>query len=196
MAVKIAITGGIGSGKSLACQHLQALNYPVFSCDEIYKEIIISPIYVQKIQEIFPDCIQNGQIDRKLLANIVFNNEEKRKQLNAIAHPLIMQTLFEKMSKAQNNIVFVEVPLLFEGNHEKEFDKVIVVTRDQALRINSIISRDGITAEEAKARMQAQFDYSKLEGNSLENIFILKNDSAPAALKKQIEELLELLQKE
>ena len=68
----IAITGGIGSGKSSAAQFLLEMGYPVFSCDEIYREVILSPDYIQKVTTLFPECIVEGSIDKKILARIVF----------------------------------------------------------------------------------------------------------------------------
>ena len=91
--MKIAITGGIGSGKSVVVTLLKESGYAVFSCDEIYKEIILSRKYVQKIEELFPEAVVNGQIDRKKLGEIVFADEEKRKHLNTLSHPIIMQSL-------------------------------------------------------------------------------------------------------
>ena len=91
MKKKIAITGGIGSGKSEAIKIIKELGFPVFSCDEIYKEIIFSKEYVQRIEENFPTCVKNGIIDRKELSAIVFANREKRDLLNSLSHPLIME---------------------------------------------------------------------------------------------------------
>ena len=77
----VAITGGIGSGKSLALQFLRELNYPVFSCDEIYKEVIVSKEYIELLEKSFPNVVKNGQVDRTALAETVFNNEIMRIKL-------------------------------------------------------------------------------------------------------------------
>ena len=74
MGKKIAVTGGIGSGKSTVLTLLKNLGYPVFSCDEIYREITESQAYVKEIETLFPSCVENGTINRKALAEIVFND--------------------------------------------------------------------------------------------------------------------------
>ena len=162
--IKVAITGGIGSGKSTALLYLKELGYPVFSCDEIYKEVISSKEYIDKIEEFFPEAVTNSCIERKILSEIIFNDPEKRALLNGIAHPLIMQKLYERMDNCKDELVFAEVPLLFECGFENEFDHVIVILRKEEKRIQSVQERDGISEEKIKQRMQSQFDYFSKDG--------------------------------
>ena len=107
----IAITGGIGSGKSSAAQILLEMGYPVFSCDEIYREVILSPAYIQKVYQLFPECIIDGNIDKKILAQMVFADKSKLALLNGIAHPLIMGKLFDSMHNCNQEIVFAEASI-------------------------------------------------------------------------------------
>ena len=93
--------------------------------------------------------------------------------LNKIAHPLIMKRLFEEMELTNENLAFAEVPLLFEGNFENLFDAVIVVKRDLKSRINSVATRDNLTAIEVESRINAQFLYDSPEGE-----FRIKNSNA------------------
>ena len=186
----IAITGGIGSGKSSAAKFLSEMGYPVFSCDEIYQEVILSLDYIEKVTNLFPECIVNGRIDKKILAQIVFSDKSKLTRLNGIAHPLIMEKLFKKMYNCNQELVFAEVPLLFEGNYEDKFDSVIVIMRNKEKRIQSIISRDGITREQALDRINAQFDYD----NSNErfkncNAILIENNGTIEELKTQIQKI-------
>ena len=187
----IAITGGIGSGKSSVAKFLSEMGYPVFSCDEIYQEVILSLDYIEKVTNLFPECIVNGRIDKKILAQIVFTDKSKLTRLNGIAHPLIMEKLFEKMYNCNQELVFAEVPLLFEGNYEDKFDSVIVIMRNKEKRIQSIISRDGITREQALNRINAQFDYD----NSNErfkncNAILIENNGTIEELKTQIQKII------
>lgn len=193
---KIAITGGIGSGKSTALSYLKELGYPVFSCDEIYKEVISSQEYIDKIEEHFPEAVTHGCVQRKILSEIVFNDPEKRALLNGIAHPLIMQKLYERMDNCKDELVFAEVPLLFEGGFENEFDHVIVILRKEENRIQSVQERDGISEEKIKKRMQSQFDYFSIEGEKRLkncNAFVIENDGLINGLHTKINEILNVL---
>ncbi len=191
--VKVAITGGIGSGKSTVLRYLQEVGYPVFSCDEIYKEIIRFPIYIRQIEEIFPECIVGGEIDRARLSAVVFHDEEKRNKLNAIAHPYIINRLTERMSESNAALVFAEVPLLFEGRYESLFDEVIVVMREEASRVETLIRRDCSSKEEIKNKMLAQFPYHSKEAKirfKACKAILIRNDGSEEELKEQVKEIV------
>ena len=198
MRKKIAVTGGIGSGKSLALQFIAELGYPIYSCDEIYKNIITSEAYVRQIHSAFPECIVEEKIDRTRLSAIVFENEENLKRLNAISHPLIMQELFAKMDK-EEGLVFAEVPLLFEGEFEGLFDCVIVIHRNLDDRITATMKRDGLEEEAIKKRIQTQFDYNSEEGVARMkkcNACLIKNNHSQNVLKNNLEKVIERIKKE
>ena len=185
---KIAITGGIGSGKSVVVDHLRKQGYSVFSCDEIYKEIIDLPAYIEKVQEEFADAVFEGKINRRKLAEIVFSNAEKREKLNAIAHPIIMNKLQKDMQSVQDFAVFAEVPLLFECGYEDLFDEIIVVTRNVNERIASICNRDRVKPIDALHRINAQVDYDNPSflSNVHKKIYVLSNDDDISALQNRI----------
>ena len=109
--LKIAITGGIGSGKSTVAEYLREKGFPVFSCDEIYKEIYPTEEYQSELQQVFPDCLIDGKIEKSLLAAKVFSNAEELKKLNAIAHSRIMSELYNRINGATSGVVFAEIPL-------------------------------------------------------------------------------------
>ena len=196
MRRRIAITGGIGSGKSSVLQYIQTLGYPVFSCDETYKQVIQSPEYIQKISEVFPSAVENGQINRKQLASIVFECDEMRKKLNEIAHPLIMSRLYAEMDKTQQEFVFAEVPLFFEGEYENSFDAVIVVERTEEARIRSVCARDGVSIQEAQNRIRAQYRfYEWLQKEKVIPTFTIENDVDYDALKIATQETVQAIVK-
>ena len=195
--IKIAVTGGIGSGKSTVLQAIRENGYPVFSCDEIYKSVIKSSAYIQCLQSLFPCCINDGEINRKKLAEVVFENEENRKKINSIAHPMIMSMLFSEIKKSDSTLNFAEVPLLFEGNFEDCFDFVIIIRRDITKRIESIKARDGLSNEEIENRLQAQIDYDNkknLEVFSAKKFFILENNHSIEELKQELMKVINFLE--
>ena len=196
MKVKVAITGGIGSGKSLAAQYISEIGYPVFSCDQIYKEIIKSEEYIHLISRNFPACVTDNQIDRRALADIVFKDKTKLEILNRLAHPLIMNELRSRMESCSAKLVFAEVPLLFECGYENEFDFIIIIMRNLKARITDIARRDGISEDDIIARINNQFHYSE------ENIskhstkaYILYNNDNEDRLEQEIKKCLATLEK-
>lgn len=167
MPKKIAVTGGIGSGKSTACDLLRGMGYPVFSCDEIYKTLLQDSTYIQRVRQLFPVAVTKTGIDTVKLGNIVFADKARRNKLNSIAHPLIMQKLHMLMNEAKDDLVFAEVPLLFEGNFQKQFDGILVIYRTPTERMKAIVERDGIDFEQAKKRITSQFDYDSQPAKSV-----------------------------
>ena len=186
---KVAITGGIGSGKSKVLSIIQNADYPVFSCDEIYKKVIVDEKYIKKIAEIFPTAVIDGKIDRKILGEMVFSDDENRKKLDAIAHPLIMQRLVEEMSLVKSDIAFAEVPLLFEGGFQSFFDGIIVVKRDKQLRIDGIEIRDNLDKKSIEDRISSQFDYDCTDNQAIlekNNVKFILNNGSVDELKEQV----------
>jgi len=187
MRKKIAITGGIGSGKSLAAKYVADMGYPVFSCDEINRELWQNSAYIEKIKALFPACVSNGKVDKNVLKSIVFNDETALKKLNETAHPMIMERLYSKMNNCESALIFAEVPLLFEEKYEDDFDVIIIITRALDKRIQAVQQRDGFSIEEVLKRISAQFDYSTLE-NRIKNLtaYVIKNDGDEMNLKEKI----------
>ncbi len=193
MIQRIAITGGIGSGKSCALRFFAGRGEKTYSCDEIYREMMDEPAYVEKIAQAFPDCVRAGKIDKKALAAFVFSDERARERLNQIAHPTIMRRLREKMDECANTRVFVEIPLLFENGYEGEFDFVVVLLREREKRIADLLQRDGCTKAEIEARMQAQFSYDEQALQSrLQTIphAYVKNDGGVQELEEELNRLM------
>lgn len=196
MKKKIAITGGIGSGKSLVLEILRQQGFLCFSCDEIYAELVKEPSYIQTIAGVFPGVVVNGVIDKKQLGVVVFHDNTAREKLNTVAHKEIMAKLYRLMEEANGELVFAEVPLLFEGNYENHFDEVIVVMRSKEERVSSVCTRDDLSKCEVEARISAQFDYENIGqkiNQTKQPIHILQNKSdkeelylATARLVKQI----------
>lgn len=193
MAKKIAITGGIGSGKSTVVSILREWGYTVFSCDEIYADVIKSSAYVARVKEIFPCVVESGSINKKILSDVVFSDSKKREKLSEIAHPMIMERLEKEMNETKAPIVFAEVPLLFECGFEKRFDGILVVNRELNDRIRSIEKRNGLSEADIIKRIAAQFDYRKLISEPIyqqDVIHFLTNDDSLENLKKKLKQTI------
>lgn len=187
--MKIAVTGGIGSGKSTLSSAFKEMGYPVFSCDEIYKHVFSTEEYKSALVGVFGDGIlTDGRLDRRKISSLVFSDKDKLAKLNATAHPRIMKILNEEMAKY--SVSFAEVPLLFEFGYENYFDEVIIVYRDKETRILSVMARDGLTREEAERRMAAQVNYEELIKSEH---YVVYNDGDLAALKKKAAIFVETL---
>lgn len=163
----IAVTGGIGSGKSTVCNFLKEAGQTVISCDKVYSDMLDDEEFVKKISNLFniETITENGKValNKHKLADLVFSDVQKKELLNNFTHPEIWKRVLELATKADSKIVFIEVPLLFENNSEKNFDNVWVVFRDNEERINSVMARDGLDREHIEKRMKNQYDYSKID---------------------------------
>ena len=190
--IYVAVTGGIGSGKSTVIGMIRKMGYPVFSADEISRTIYADPGIQEKIERHFPECISETGIDRAKLSGIVFSNKDRLEMLNSITHPAIMENLFLEMEKSTSVLVFAEVPLLFEEGYERRFDQVIVVLRDRESRIASVQVRDGLSKEEVVARIKNQFDYEK---NKIIAHTLIYNDGDLNALYQKVERAINEIKK-
>jgi len=148
--MRIAIIGGIGSGKSEAMKIAKERGFECISADEINAELLRTPSYIAKIAAQFPTAVKDGAVDKKALASIVFADEQKRQILNSIAHPEIMA----KIREFDAPRVAVELPLYVEGG-ERDFDEVVLVKTPMCLRIKRLKKR-GLAKKEAIARIKSQ----------------------------------------
>ncbi len=143
--MKVAVTGGIGAGKSEFMRAVKELGIRTYSADEINAELLCDKGYIEKLSETFPLAVKDGKVDKAALREEVFSDEKKRKTLNALAHPEIRRKIEEITGDA-----VIEVPLLFESGMTDLFDRVIVVTAGEDARINRIVSTRNISKDLAK----------------------------------------------
>lgn len=188
--MKIAITGGIGSGKSTVASYLKEKGFPVFSCDEIYEELLQDDKFLKLLTEPFGrEIIKDGKLDRKALAGIVFGDRKALERLNTVAHPPIIR---EALHRAEGySLSFCEVPLLFENGYEKLFDDVIVVLRAKEERVKSIRVRSHLTESEALYRINSQYNY---ESGNFAKYYVIHNDGDFVDLRQKTEQILAEIQ--
>lgn len=195
--LRVGITGGIGSGKSTVARIFEVLGIPVYYADDAAKRMMNENEELkEKIKHQFgSDVYTDGKLNRKRLAEIVFNAPEKLEQLNALTHPATIKDAENWMKKQTTPYSIKEAALIFESGAQEHLDHVIGVTAPAPLRIQRTMQRDGITREEVIARMNKQMD---------ENIkmklcdFVLRNDEQELLLPQVIalhEKLLSLAKK-
>jgi dephospho-CoA kinase len=186
--LKVALTGGIGSGKSLVGEYLEELGAVVIDSDELARSVIErgSPGYEEVLAVFGDEILSEGEIDRKKLAARVFSDEPARKQLEAIIHPRVRETA-EKLTRnlGADAIVVNQIPLLFETDGAKRFDYVITVECAEGIRVDRLKER-GMKEYEISKRMQAQA--SDEQRASIAD-FVLKNEGSIDQLQRAVQDL-------
>ena len=160
MILKVGITGGIGSGKSTVAKVFNVLGIPIYYADDAAKKLMNEDVSIrEQLQQLFgKETYVDGKLNRKYLAGLVFNNEEKLAQLNAIVHPATIRDAEQWMQQQTTPYAMKEAALIFESGAQAQLDCVIGVFAPEPLRIQRVMNRDGITTEEVKARMEKQLD--------------------------------------
>jgi dephospho-CoA kinase len=190
--IRVGITGGIGSGKSVVSKVFHEMGFPVFNSDLEARKLMQSDSeIVNSIIALFgEDAYYNGKLDRKHIADKVFSNQELLNQLNLIVHPATRRA-FESFVQlnTKHTIVFNEAAVLFETGAYKNFDFVILVTAPEELRIKRVVSRDGVDREQVEKRLSNQWKDEQKIGLA---DFVLVNDEKQPMLV-QIENILSQL---
>jgi dephospho-CoA kinase len=176
---KVGITGNIGSGKTTVCKIFEVLGIPVFYADDEAKKVMIEDdVLIAGIKQTFGNeaYFEDGTLNRKHIAGIVFNNKEELLKLNALVHPAVFRA-FDKWVINQKNVPYVlkEAALLFESDSYKMCDRSVLVTAPLDIRIQRVTQRDGITADEVKSRNDRQFSEEKKLG--MANDVIINDDT-------------------
>lgn len=156
-----AICGGIGAGKSVVSHILRAMSYEVFDCDTEAKLLMDSDQQIKSrlTDEITPDAVRaDGTIDRKAISATVFADSEKLTRLNSIVHTAVRERLAEWycLKAANGRRLFVETALLYQSGLDRLADEVWEVTAPDDLRVERVIRRNGLSADEVRARIDSQ----------------------------------------
>lgn len=187
--LRVALTGGIGSGKSLVGEILEELGALVIDSDQLAREVIErgSPGYEEVITAFGDSILSEGQIDRAKLAAVVFKEKDLRKKLESIIHPLVREAA-EKLARnlPSGAILVNQIPLLVESDGAKRFDYVITVSADEEIRRERLRLR-GLKDYEITERMAAQV--ADLVREKIAN-YILRNDGSIDELTRAVEELM------
>ena len=157
--IKIGLTGNIASGKSEVRKIFEKLGIKTICADSIVHELFENGDVKNKIISSFQgyDILSDKVLDRKKLGQIVFSNEEEKVKLEKILHPVVIQKILDFFEKNYNDdIVLVDVPLLFEGNLEYLFDKILLIYANDKIRFDRIKKRNNFEDEYIKKIMDSQ----------------------------------------
>jgi dephospho-CoA kinase len=187
----IGLTGGIGSGKTTVANHFIAAGIPVYIADDEARKIMQSPEILKKIEKIFGSVIfKNEVLNRQKLAEIVFSNSDKLKQLNAIIHPAVKKHFGNWILNYKNSpFVIYETAILFESGSYKDCDKIITVTAPLETRIERVIQRDKTSRENVLKRIKMQWTDDQRLGKS---DFVIENIN-PEITKSEVGKILKIL---
>ncbi|MGG5254819.1 dephospho-CoA kinase [Neobacillus sp. SM06] len=193
MTLIVGLTGGIASGKSTVSTMLKEMNIPVIDAD-VEARLAVGKneaAYNQIVAEFGTTILlPDGEIDRSKLGAIVFHNEQKRQRLNQIVHPEVRRRMTEKKEaaiKRGEEIVVLDIPLLFESKLTYMVDKTILVYVDPKVQLQRLMQRNQFSVEEAKARINAQMPLR--EKKKLADVR-LDNNGSITETKRQLEEIL------
>lgn len=164
----VGLTGGYASGKSTVAKMFVELGAVLIDADQLAREVVKPDKQAWfEIVAYFGKGIllENGEIDRKALGEIVFRDNAERERLNAIVHPRVLEeelkAIEEIRKREPDAIVVLSIPLLIESGHYKNCDKIVVVTVDKDTQIIRLMERDGFSREEAIIRISAQMPLSE-----------------------------------
>ena len=182
----VALTGGIGSGKTTVGDIFSELGAVVIDSDQLARAVLErgSKGFDLVVAKFGDAILKNGELDRSLLATLVFNDSQKRSELESITHPLIRQSFAEIISSLPSeSIIINQIPLLFESKGAYKFDHIITISAPEELRIERLKNR-GLGFSDIKKRIEAQA--SDLERESISNS-IIRNDKDELHLRNQVE---------
>ena len=184
--LKVGVTGGIGSGKSTVSRFFSALGVPVYDSDQRAKSLMQYDDSIRsKIKIEFGDnAYHKNELNRSYLAEIVFKNESKLKQLNAIVHPVVKNDFINWLSQNSNaKLIIKEAAIMIESGAYKDLDKLIVVNASRNQKIKWIKQRDHLSLDDIENRIQNQLS-DEIRNQYAD--FIIENNSGKMELKQQV----------
>ncbi|MBI5442433.1 MAG: dephospho-CoA kinase [Deltaproteobacteria bacterium] len=190
----IGLTGGIASGKSTAARFFREAGAEVIDADRLARSAVEPgrPALEEIRAEFGPSVIlPDGTLDRAALAAKVFGDEEARARLNRIVHPRVEEEVRREVSRIRGAdpgaVIVYDIPLLYEGGLADRFDAVVVIYVPREEQLRRLRARDGLSAEEAAARLASQMD---IEEKARRADFVVENTASPEDLRRRVELLL------
>ncbi len=197
--LRIGLTGGIGSGKSLVAECFRDLGAAIVDADAIAREVMApgEPAYDAVVRAFGPSVLQaDGTLDRKALAARIFSDTAARWQLNALTHPHIRRRIAEEVERyaAQPGVevIVVDIPLLLESTDGRylRLDGIVVVDATDEVRLARLIARDGLSPADTRMRIEAQMPLREKVARA---DWVIDNNGSPEATRAQVKTLWERL---
>jgi dephospho-CoA kinase len=193
--LRVALTGGIATGKSYCLARFAAFGVPVIDADQLARDAVApGSRALEEVATRFGAAIirPDGSLDRASLGRIVFTDRAARADLEAIVHPEVYRRISEWLATLppRTRVAIADIPLLFETGHTHDFDRVVVVACDPREQLRRIIARDGLSERDARARLDSQWPIEEKEARA---DYVIKTDGTVADTDSQVRTVYELL---
>ena len=187
----IGLTGGAGSGKSTVAEMLRELGAVIVDADEASHAVYApgSPGFDAVVREFGSDFVRGGHIDRAHLGDVVFHDEDARRRLNAIVHPLVRTWMAERTAEAEDKgaeVIVHDVPLLFENGLDKIYADVVLVYVPEKLQLRRLVDGRGVSRDRARAMIAAQMPIDEKRGRAQH---VIDNSGSRDATREQVEKV-------
>ena len=188
----VGITGSIGCGKTTIASLIRKLGYTVYDADNWCRKLYYQKNFIEVIRKNFPQAFDNNVFNKRKLRNHVFNNNKELKKLESLIHPFLKKILLDiiKQNSKRNNLIFMEVALLFEMGWDKYCSSIIVADVDKKIQKQRVMDRDNITSEDFDkiVKVQLNNDYKKVLSD-----YVINTDKTLGLLKIELINLIERL---
>ena len=194
---RVALTGGIATGKSHVRAQFEKLGVPTIDADTLAREAVAvgTPGLAAVVNRFGREVLTpSGALDRQKLASVVFMDSAARRDLEAIIHPEVQRATdawFDSMDPERYAVAIADIPLLYEVGRERDFDAVVVTAVDPETQVSRVIKRDGVSEEEARLRLAAQLPIDEKVKRA---DFVIRTDGTPEQTHELVRAVLEQLQ--
>lgn len=189
--IKIAITGSIGSGKSIFAEYINSKGFAVIDADSISKSILSSDTTIKRkvIEELGEKAYSGGEVNKKYLAKTVFSDPQKLTKLNNILHPAVLNKInaLVQNNLQEDKLIFIESALIYEADIEKQFDYVVLITSDYENRLKRSVQNNRYTEDDFKKRDENQIPDDEKEKRA---DFVFSNNGSKEDLLNKADLLL------
>jgi dephospho-CoA kinase len=187
----IGITGGIGSGKTLACRYFESLGYKVIYADIIARQLYQSSLKKRLVKEFGSGILdEKGNVSGPNSRKIIFSNRKNIARVNKIVHPFVIKEIDKIIRRTKRKIILIETAIMFESGYYKKVDFTVLIYSIKKNRIRRVQKRDKMPLKNIKGLMSMQME----ENKKLQMAdFVIKNDSTIKNFKKNLKRFAEIL---